>query len=127
MSNYADNYFRQVCKHIKAQGFRVFIVKGTDSHYGYYSDGVGIGYFQLEWNGMNGVSLSTANKRRNFIVKGDVWDSYTIAELTREELVKAFKPYPDWVRLSERCGAVQWSGLSEFLNGYWQKDKLKEV
>lgn len=120
-------YFEQVCKKIKQAGYRVFVRKGAE--YGYYSDGLGVAYFQLEWGGWDGVSLSTVNAKGSgcsgYSVKGS-GGGYSLDELTKELLAKGFRAYPDWVHTPDKV-VKKYRDLNHFLSEYWNAQNLKEI
>ena len=125
-----EGYFEQACAKIKQAGYRVFVRDGEE--YGYYSDGQGVAYFQLEWEGWNGVSLSTVNAKGSYCsgysVRGD-HDGYSLGELTKDLLEKGFRKYPEWLRAYEAQGkvVVKYRDLDHFLSEYWDKKNLIEI
>ena len=127
---YTEEYFREVCERIKSQGFRVFVCTSTGYLYGYFSDGKGIGYFQLEWDGYDGTSLCTVNAAGSgcsgYSVKGES-GGFTLEELTEEVLRQAFVAYPSWVNALHKVRCIKYRDLEHFLNEYWDKENLKEI
>lgn len=123
-----QEYFKEVCDKIKSYGFRVFVKK--DKTYGYFSDGKGVGYFQLEWDGYDGVSLTTVNAKGSgcsgFSVKGES-GGYALDELTDGLLRKAFVTYPDWVSGWHVTKSVKYRDLEHFLSEYWDRENLIEL
>lgn len=120
-----NDYAIEAADRIKAAGFRVFMSEqGT---YGFFSDGIGIGYFEA---GFPGIRLNTVNAKGSdlsgYSVKGDS-DGYRLEELTEETLRKAFATYPAWVRSSDAKRCVKYRNLEQFLNEYWGAKNLKEL
>ena len=124
MKEYTKEYLDNVCERIKSMGFRVFVKK--DSTYGYFSDGKGVGYFQLEWGGFAGVSVSTVNAKGSGCTGYGVEAEIGFSDLTEELLREAFQKYPNWVRSSDMKVCNKYKGLDDFLQNYWDKDNLIE-
>lgn len=122
MNKYTKEYLKQICEAIKSYGMRVFVRK--DSTYGYFSDGKGVGYFQLEYNGSAGFSISTVNANGGGY---RVVSNASIDEVTEEKLKEAFQVYPNWVHSDiDRVPVIKYKDLDDFLRKYWDKDRLVE-
>ena len=124
-----DEYFAIICEHIKRQGFRVFKVINTDFHYGFYTDGVGIGYF--EYTPYVGTHLATVNRKYGSYCSGyRVYDGneseFYSEQLTPELLRKAFVMYPEWVKSYDRKPCTKYRNIDHFLEEYWNAKNLKE-
>lgn len=125
-----DKIFLEICEHIKQQGFRVFKVTNTDYHYGFYTDGIGIGYF--EYHRYVGTSLSTVNRKYGSYCSGyRVYDGnedmFRSEQLTPELLRKAFVTYPEWVKSLDRRPCTKYRDIDQFLEEYWNAEGLEEI
>ena len=123
-----QEYFQLAAREIKNLGFRVFVNKETREDYylfGYYSDGVNIGYFQLADFG--GVSLTSVNKPGSFCSGFGITESGVFVEdLTTEKLRAAFVVVPRWYRMTandaRRGGVKKYANLEDFLNTKYFSD-----
>lgn len=125
MKEDAKEYLRLVCEAIKSHGMRVFVRK--DCTYGYFSDGKGVGYFQLEYSGYAGFSISTVNAKGSSCSGYSVAREIGIADLTEGMLKEAFLPYPSWVCGLDMVRVKKYKDLDDFLRNYENKDNLIEV
>ena len=123
-------YFAEVAGAIKAHGFRVFVKENKPGempyYYGYFSDGVNVGYFQLGdfW----GVTYSTVNAPGSFCTGfGVLEEPATIEELTPANLRRAFVTVPAWYRSGARKRVYKYKDLADFLGRYWDRARLVEI
>lgn len=134
-----STYFENAAKAIKNLGFRVFVHDNEKSRlpyfYGYFSDGVNIGYFQL--GDFGGVRWSTVNAPGSFCTGFSCEDNgVNYEDLTAETLRGAFVRVPRWYRMTEtdnrRGGVKKFASLEDFLNckrfsNEANRDTLKEI
>ena len=124
-------YFNEVANAIKRAGFRVFVKANRPGdlpyYYGYYSDGVNVGYFQLGDFGQ-GVKYNTVNAPGSFCTGFAVLDNpVNIEDLTPANLRRAFVTVPGWYRLGERQRVYKYRDLADFLARYWDRARLVEI
>ncbi len=128
--NEIDEIFLGICEHIKQQGFRVFKQTDTEYHYGFFTDGIGIGYF--EYDPYVGTTLNTVNRKYGShcsgyrVYDGDL-DFFSSEQLTPELLRKAFVTYPEWVKSYDRKPCTKYRDIEQFMEEYWNANGLEEV
>lgn len=119
-------YFKQACYKIKSMGYRVFVSTRPGNNYGFISDGNGIGYFQLTWDG---ISFATYNKPGSgcsgYSVNAN-GESYLVDDIDERIVETTFCKYPAWVGRFEWKPVKKYESLDEFLQNYWDKKNLKE-
>lgn len=117
---------------IKKMGYRVFVQTDTGYHYGYFSDGTNVAYFQLASFGV-GVIFTSVNRQPGSSCSGfginkdaDLGDVEPTKELCELALKTVF---PSWVTSfeRERMRVVKYKNLDEFLANYWNAGKLVEI
>jgi len=119
-------YFKKACDKVKSMGYRVFVSTRPSNNYGFISDGKGVGYFQLTWDG---ISFSTYNKPGSgcggYSVNPD-GESYLVDDIDERVVETTFGKYPAWVRTLDWVKVEKYRDLDEFLQNYWDKKNLKE-
>lgn len=120
------SYFELACRRIKSMGYRVFVSTRIGNNYGFVSDGKGVGYFQLTWDG---IAFSTYNKPGSscsgYSVNAE-GKSYLVEEIDERVVETTFGKYPVWVGRLDWVRVEKYKDLDEFLQNYWNKEKLTE-
>ena len=127
------SYLQLALEKVKELGYRVFVTSDNPT-YAFYTDGTNIGYIQKDFAGLY---ISTVNKppfsdNSGFIVSSDKKCDktiFTIEELTNELLNLAFADFPIWLtkREQKKHKIVKYKDINDFLNNYWNKEKLMEL
>lgn len=119
-------YFKKACDKVKSMGYRVFVSTRLGNNYGFISDGKGVGYFQLAWDG---ISFSTHNKPGSgcsgYSVNPD-GESYLVEDIDERIVETSFVKYPSWVGRLNMVRVEKYRDLDEFLQNYWDRENLKE-
>lgn len=119
-------YFKKACDKVKSMGYRVFVSTRPGNNYGFISDGKGVGYFQLTWDG---IGFTTCNKPGSgcsgYSVNPD-GESYLVDDIDERVVETTFGKYPAWVRSLDWVKVEKYRDLDEFLQNYWDKKNLKE-
>lgn len=119
-------YFKKACDKVKSMGYRVFVSTRPGNNYGFISDGKGVGYFQLTWDG---IGFTTYNKPGSDLSGYSVnaeRKSYSVDEIDEGIVETSFGKYPAWVGRLEWKRVEKYRDVDEFLQNYWDRKNLKE-
>jgi len=109
--NTMQDHVKTIIGHVQNAGFKVYM-RGADTTWLYYTDGVHIAYMQWDQSGF--VTISTVHIPNNATGTGFCLDD--IPALTLEHLQKGFHIAPAWARMSEAPRVKKFANWDAFVS-----------